>query len=84
MQVYGIPDERYGEQVAAAIIPRQDATPDEEEIRDYCQKNIAYFKVPHYIWFVEEYPMTASGKIQKYKLRQAAVETLGLAETAGN
>ncbi|MDN5698666.1 MAG: AMP-binding protein, partial [Rubrobacter sp.] len=84
VQVYGVPDERYGEQVAAAIIPRQDATPDEGEIREYCRENIAYFKVPHYIEFVEEYPMTASGKIQKYKLRQAAVESLGLKETAGN
>jgi fatty-acyl-CoA synthase len=78
VQVYGVPDERYGEQVAAAIIPRQDASPDEAAIRDYCQENIAYFKVPHYIQFVEEYPMTASGKIQKYKLRQTAVESLGL------
>lgn len=84
VQVYGVPDERYGEQVAAAIIPRQDATPDEEEIRSYCRENIAYFKVPNYIQFVEEYPMTASGKIQKYKLRQSAVESLGLVETAGN
>jgi fatty-acyl-CoA synthase len=78
VQVYGVPDARYGEQVAAAIISRQGAVPDEVAIRDYCQENIAYFKVPHYIQFVEEYPMTASGKIQKYKLRQATVESLGL------
>jgi fatty-acyl-CoA synthase len=84
VQVYGVPDERYGEQVAAAIIPRQDASPDEESILSYCRENIARFKVPAYIQFVEEYPMTASGKIQKYKLRQAAVETLGLEETASN
>jgi fatty-acyl-CoA synthase len=84
VQVYGVPDGRYGEQVAAAIIPRQGVALDEETIRDYCQENIAYFKVPYYIQFVEGYPMTASGKIQKYKLRQAAVESLGLEEAAGD
>ncbi len=72
--------EKYGEQVAAAIIPNRDASPTVEEIRDYCAENIARFKVPAYVDIVEEYPMTASGKIQKYKLRESAVERYGLNE----
>jgi fatty-acyl-CoA synthase len=78
VQVYGVPDERYGEQVAAAIKKRQGADLTEEDVREYCRENIARYKVPHYVDFVEEYPMTASGKIQKYKLREAAIERHGL------
>jgi fatty-acyl-CoA synthase len=74
VQVYGVPDEKYGEKVAAAIQLRQDSTLTAEEVKDYCRENIALFKVPEYVDFVEGYPMTASGKIQKYKLREAAVE----------
>jgi fatty-acyl-CoA synthase len=74
VQVYGVPDEKYGEKVAAAIQLRQDSALTAEEVKDYCRENIARFKVPEYVDFVEEYPMTASGKIQKYKLREAAVE----------
>jgi fatty-acyl-CoA synthase len=74
VQVYGVPDEKYGEKVAAAIQVRQDSALTAEEVKDYCRENIALFKVPEYVDFVEEYPMTASGKIQKYKLREAAVE----------
>jgi fatty-acyl-CoA synthase len=80
VQVYGVPDEKYGEQVAAAIIPNRDANPTAEEIRDFCGENIARFKVPYYVDFVGDYPMTASGKIQKFKLREAAVERHGLHE----
>jgi fatty-acyl-CoA synthase len=74
VQVYGVPDEKYGEKVAAAIQSRQGSGLTAEEVKDYCRENIARFKVPEYVDFVEEYPMTASGKIQKYKLREAAVE----------
>src|SRR5918997_145354 len=82
VQVYGVPDEKYGEQVAAAVKKRQDADLTEEDVREYCRENIARYKVPYYVDFVEEYPMTASGKIQKYKLREAAVERHGLREAA--
>jgi fatty-acyl-CoA synthase len=82
VQVYGVPDERYGEQVAAAIKKREGADLTEEDVKEYCRENIARFKVPYYVDFVEEYPMTASGKIQKYKLREAAVERYGLKEAA--
>jgi fatty-acyl-CoA synthase len=83
VQVYGVPDERYGEQVAAAIKVRGDAKVSAEEIRDYCRENIAYFKMPTYVDFVEEYPATASGKVQKYKLREAAVDRYGLQAKTG-
>ncbi len=82
VQVYGVPDERYGEQVAAAVKLRDGAQTTTEEIKEYCRANIARFKVPHYVDFVDDYPMTASGKIQKYKLREAAVERYGLQPAA--
>ena len=78
VQVYGVPDERYGEQIAAAVKKRPDSDLTEDDVKEYCRENIAYFKVPEYVEFVDEYPMTASGKIQKYKLREAAVERYGL------
>ena len=83
VQVYGVPDEKYGEQVAAAIKKRPDADLTEEDVKEFCLQNIAYYKVPEYMDFVEEYPMTASGKIQKYKLREAAIERYGLQKAAG-
>jgi fatty-acyl-CoA synthase len=82
VQVYGVPDEKYGEQVAAAIKKRPDADLTEEDVKEYCRENIARYKVPYYVDFVEDYPMTASGKIQKYKLREAAVERYGLQAAA--
>ncbi len=83
VQVYGVPDVKYGEQIAAAIIRRRDSSLTEDDVREFCRENIARYKVPHYVDFVEEYPMTASGKIQKYKLREAAVERYGLKATVG-
>jgi fatty-acyl-CoA synthase len=81
VQVYGVPDEKYGEQVAAAVKKKPDTDLSEEDVKEYCRKNIAYYKVPEYVEFVEDYPMTASGKIQKYKLREAAIERYGLEGT---
>ncbi|MDQ3792184.1 MAG: AMP-binding protein, partial [Actinomycetota bacterium] len=82
VQVYGVPDEKYGEQVAAAVKKRQGSDLTEEDVKEFCRENIARYKVPLYVDFVEEYPMTASGKIQKYRLREAAVERHGLREAA--
>ncbi|MGB3634057.1 MAG: AMP-binding protein [Rubrobacteraceae bacterium] len=82
VQVYGVPDEKYGEQIAAAVIVKQDATLTEDDVKEFCRDSIARFKVPKYVEFVEEYPMTASGKIQKYKLRESTVERYELVETA--
>ncbi len=83
VQVYGVPDEKYGEKVAAAVIKKQDASITEEDVKEYCREGVAYHKVPEYVDFVEEYPMTASGKIQKYRLREAAVERYGIISMTG-
>jgi len=82
VQIYGVPDEKYGEQVAAAIVLKEDASLTQEDVKEYCRENIARFKVPEYVDFVEEFPMTGSGKIQKFKLREDAVERYDLIETA--
>ncbi len=81
VQIYGVPDEKYGEVAAAAIVPKEGVPLTREEIREYCRESIAHFKLPEYVDFVEEFPMTGSGKIQKYKLRQAAVQRYDLVET---
>jgi len=82
VQVYGVPDKKYGEQVMAAIIVKQGMTMTEEEVREFCKDRIANYKIPKYVKFVEGYPMTASGKIQKFKLREMAIKELHL-EDAG-
>ena len=81
VQVYGVPDEKYGEKVAAAVQLRKVSELTAEDVKDFCRENIARYKVPEYVDFVEDYPMTASGKIQKYKLREAAVERHNLKGT---
>lgn len=82
VQVYGVPDAKYGEQVMAAIKLRQGETCSDEEIRAYCSGQIAHYKVPRYVKFVSEFPMTASGKIQKFKLREQAINELQLPPVA--
>lgn len=78
VQVVGVPDERYGEEVMAWICLKEGETATPEEIREYCLSRIARFKVPRYVEFCSSYPMTASGKIQKFKLREQAVELLNI------
>jgi fatty-acyl-CoA synthase len=78
IQVYGVPDRKYGEQVMAAIIRKKGIELSEEEVREYCQGKIANYKIPRYVKFVDSYPMTASGKIQKFKLRDMAIKELSL------
>lgn len=82
VQVYGVPDKKYGEQVMAAIILKQGMTMTEDEVREFCKDRIANYKIPKYVKFVDGYPMTASGKIQKFKLREMAIKELHL-EDAG-
>jgi fatty-acyl-CoA synthase len=82
VQVYGVPDQKYGERVAAAMILKENASLTEEDVKEYCRENIARHKVPEYVDFVDEYPMTASGKIQKYKLRETTIERYDLVESA--
>lgn len=76
VQVVGVPHKEYGEEVAAFIQLKEGEQATEEEIKEYCKKNIARYKVPKYIFFTDEWPLTASGKIQKFKLREIAKEEL--------
>ncbi|AGE22146.1 acyl-CoA synthetase [Geobacillus sp. GHH01] len=78
VQVVGVPDEVYGEEVMAWIILKDGETATAEEIREFCRGNISRHKIPRYIEFTDSYPMTASGKIQKFKLREMAKQRLGL------
>ncbi|WP_227430636.1 AMP-binding protein [Psychrobacter sp. I-STPA6b] len=78
VQIVGVPDDHYGEVLAAWIIAKKDAELTEEEVKQFCRDNIAHYKVPKYYRFVEEYPMTITGKIQKYKIVEAMIAELGL------
>jgi fatty-acyl-CoA synthase len=77
-QVVGVPDERFGEEVAAFVICVPGAEVTTDEIRAFCRERLARFKVPRYVFSVDEFPMTVTGKIQKFVLRQTAVSSLGL------
>ncbi|MBP1950844.1 AMP-binding protein [Virgibacillus litoralis] len=77
VQVVGIPDKKYGEEVMAWVILRDGGKATEDDIRAFCEGNISRHKIPRHIAFVDEYPMTASGKIQKFKLKEYAVEQIG-------
>ncbi|MDH5217257.1 MAG: AMP-binding protein, partial [Gammaproteobacteria bacterium] len=74
--VFGIPDEFYGEEVMAWIQLHAGESMTEDEIKDFCKDRIAHFKIPKYIWFVDEFPMTVTGKLQKFKMREMAIENL--------
>lgn len=78
VQVYGVPDRKFGEQVMAAIILKKGMEMAEDEVRDFCRGKIANYKIPRYVRFVDSYPMTASGKIQKFKMREMAIKELQL------
>lgn len=77
--VFGVPDARFGEQVGAWVKLREGETATEEDIRAFCQGQIAHYKIPHYVRFVDGFPMTVTGKIQKFMMRDAMVEELGIA-----
>lgn len=70
VQVVGVPDEKFGEEVCAWIIPKKDKKLTQEDITNFCTGQIAHFKIPKYVRFVSEFPMTVTGKIQKFKLRE--------------
>ena len=83
VQVIGVPDPRYGEEVMAWVKLRDGAPAlREEDVRSFCRGRIAHFKVPRYVRFADEFPMTVTGKIQKFKLREAAIAELGLEAAA--
>ena len=79
-QVFGVPDPRLGEEVCAWIVLRPGAEASEEEIRAFCADRLAHFKVPRYVRFRDELPMTVTGKAQKFLMREAMIEELGLTE----
>ncbi|VEB42078.1 2,3-dihydroxybenzoate-AMP ligase [Chromobacterium violaceum] len=74
----GVPDARYGEELCAWIRLRDGECATAEDIRSFCQGQIAHYKIPRYIEFVDSFPMTVTGKIQKYLMRRTMVEKLGL------
>jgi fatty-acyl-CoA synthase len=82
VQVIGVPSERYGEEVMAWIKLREGATPSEDQLVAFCRGKIATYKIPRYWKFVDGFPMTVTGKIQKFKMRDAAVTELGLEKAA--
>lgn len=82
VQCVGVPDRTYGEEILAAVILREGHSATEDEIRDYVRSRMARHKTPRYVRFVESFPMTASGKIQKYRIREWAIEALQLEEAA--
>jgi fatty-acyl-CoA synthase len=81
-KVIGVPDERFGEEVCAWVQLKEGETLAEDEIRAFCKQNIAYFKVPRYIRLVKEFPMTVTGKIQKFKMRETMVKELQAEDAA--
>ena len=82
VEVIGVPDPKFGEEIAACIRLREGEQATEEEIRNYCRGELAHFKVPRYVRFLDEFPMTVTGKVQKYVLRGRLSEELGQARTS--
>ena len=83
VQVIGVPDEAMGEEIMACIILKEGEEMTSEEMKQYVRDHMAKHKVPKYIDFVDSYPMNDAGKIQKFKMREMAVEKLGLQKAAG-
>lgn len=83
-QVIGVPSKKYGEEVGVFIIRYEHTDMLPEDVRDYCRGQISRYKIPRYVWFVDEYPLTASGKIQKYKLVKKATELVAQGKKSGS
>jgi fatty-acyl-CoA synthase len=81
VQVFGVPDERYGEQICAWVVLREGAELDEDGLRAFCGGRIARFKIPAYVRFVDEFPLTVTGKVQKFRMREVEIAERSL-ETA--
>jgi fatty-acyl-CoA synthase len=78
VQVIGVPDAKYGEELCAWVKLKAGTTAEPEEIQSFCKGRIAHYKIPRYIRFVEAFPMTVTGKVQKYLMREETVRELGL------
>ena len=78
VQVVGVPDPRYGEELAAWIVLKPGADLAEEDVRAFCRDRIAHYKIPRYVRFVESFPTTVTGKVQKFAMREAMIAELDL------
>jgi fatty-acyl-CoA synthase len=83
VQVFGVPDAKYGEELCAWIIAKAGVNLDEEDVRRFCQDRISHYKIPRHIRFVESFPSTVTGKVQKFAMREAMVEEFTRATNAG-
>jgi fatty-acyl-CoA synthase len=83
VQVIGVPSEKYGEETMAWVKPKPGQALTGEQLTDFCKGRIATFKIPRYWKFVDEFPMTVTGKVQKFRMREAAIQELGLEKAAG-
>lgn len=81
VQVIGVPDLKYGEEICAWVKLRPGERADEDEIKDFCRGQIAHYKIPRYVRFVDDFPMTVTGKIQKFVMREQTIAELDLDET---
>lgn len=82
VQVIGVPDKRFGEEIMAWVKLKEAETCTSDEIKDFCKGQIAHYKVPRYVKFTEEFPMTVTGKIRKVEMREVSIRELGLADAA--
>ena len=83
VQVIGVPDAKYGEEIMAWVRLREGETAGAEELREYCREKIAHYKIPRYVKFVDAFPTTVTGKVQKFIMRQESIKELGLEVAAG-
>jgi len=83
VQVIGVPDEKYGEELCAWVKSRPGSELTEDGVRDFCRGKLAHHKIPKYVRFADGFPMTVTGKIQKFKMRETSIEELGLESAAG-
>jgi fatty-acyl-CoA synthase len=81
-QVIGVPDRKMGEEICVWIQLKEGERATEEEIKEWCKGRIAHYKIPRYVKFVTEFPMTVTGKIQKFKMREISIKELGLEDIA--
>jgi len=80
VQVFGVPDQKYGEELCAWVKLRAGETSSEEEVREFCRGQIAHYKIPRHVRFVDEFPMTVTGKMQKFRMREQMIAELGIKE----
>ena len=83
VQVVGVPDAKYGEELCAWVKLRPGAELTAEQVREFCSGKIAHYKIPRYVRFTDAFPMTVTGKVQKFKMRETSVTELGLEAASG-